>query len=560
MLNDKLKIIVVGGLSAGPSAAAKARRENEQAQIILFEKGENISYATCGIPYALSGVIENRDKLLVVEAQLLQQRFNIDVKLEEEVIKINVQNKVVYTTKGEYTYDKLMFATGARSIVPPIRNIELVDNWSTCRSLKDFDKIINEGVVNTVKNIAVIGAGLIGVEIAENLVKAGKNVTLIEAGSKVLPMWTCKFASMAEQVMLDKGVKIIKSTFVKEFNVASGKVKSLDVGTNENILTDYVIMSTGIKPNTKLLIDNGAEHLANGALLVNDKMETSIKDVYAAGDNVAIKNLQTNSYNYFPLGTHSNKGGRAAGANMVGGNIKFKGAYKTAIIKVFDYVLARTGMSLEILKEEKINYKSILILSGASPSYYPDAKDLIIEIYFDADSEKVLGAELFGEKGVDKRVDVLSTAIYAGLKIDDLAQLDLAYAPPFSPAKDPVVVASFVADNCNRNLTNQIDVDKLKSYLDVHAVNDYILLDVRTKEENIKGKIPNSVSIPLDDLRSRLDEIKEGDKPIFVYCAKGLRGYLASLILSHNNFNDIYNLAGGFKLWEMSGGLVDFSC
>lgn len=547
-----MRIIVVGGLSAGPSAAAKARRENENAEIILFEKSANISYATCGIPYALSGVIDSRDKLMVVKSSLLEKRFNIDVRLEEEVLNIDTKNKVVISSNGKYDYDKLMFATGASSIVPPIKNIEHVDNWSTCRSLTDFDKIVEEGMIDGTKRITVVGAGLIGVEVAENLAKAGKEVTLIEGANTVLPMWGEKFGLMAAKELVTRGVRVISALSVKAFHGDCRKAKQIELSNGDRIDTDFVVLSVGIKPNTKLLTEQGAKHLGNGALLVNENMETSIKDVYAAGDNVAIKNLMDNTYDYFPLGTHSNKGGRTAGANLVGKNISLLGAYKTAIIKVFDYTLARTGMNAKLLADKKIKYKRVLSVVGATPSYYPNAKDLIIELFYDPETKKVLGAELIGKYGVDKRVDVLSTAIYAGLTINDLTQLDLAYAPPFSPAKDPVVVSGHLAENEDMNKVQQIDVLALKAFIE-NPKQPYTLLDVRDTEELTEGLLPNATHIPLDELRGRLDELKDIQKPIFVYCAKGKRGYLASLIFKHNNFNQVFNLAGGYLLWSMVG-------
>ncbi|SNR39923.1 FAD-dependent oxidoreductase [Lutibacter flavus] len=547
------KIIVIGGLSAGPSAAAKARREDENAEIILFEKGANISYATCGMPYAFSGVIEDRNDLIVVKPELLQNRFNIDVHLNEEIIKIDTENKIVYSKKSDYSYDKLVFATGAKSIVPPIKNIEKATNWSTCRSMVDYDKITKEGLASKSKHITVIGAGLIGVEVAENLREAGKEVTLIEGDHQILNMWLPKFGNFAEQVLKDKGIEVITSGLVSEFELDENwKIKGVKIKDGKTVKTDFVILSVGIKPNTELLLENGAKHIWNGALKVNEYMETSIKDIYAAGDNVAIKNLQTSKFDYFPLGTHSNKAGRAAGANSVGKNTPFKGAYKTAIIKVFDYTLARTGMNAKTLKYLKVPFKTVLTIAGATPGYYPGQKDLITEIYYNFETEEILGAELFGEVGVDKRVDVLSTAIYAKLKITDLAQLDLAYAPPFSPAKDPVVVTSFVSENIVNNKSEQISVEELETYLNNNDSSDYLLLDVRTVAEYEKGTIPNAINYPLDEIRQHIDFIKKQNKPVVIFCQKGLRGYLAELILKHNNiFTNVVNVAGGFKLWQM---------
>ena len=546
------KIIVIGGLSAGPSAAAKARREDENAEIILFEKGAHISYATCGMPYAFSGVIEDRSNLIVVKPELLQNRFNIDVRLNEEIVKIDTENKIVYSKKGDYSYDKLVFSTGAKSIVPPIKNIEKATNWSTCRSMIDFDKITLEGLAAHSKHVTVIGAGLIGVEVAENLKEAGKEVTLIEGGSQILNMWQQKFGNFAETVLKEEGIEVITSGLVSEFELDENwKISTVKLNDGHTINTDFVILSVGIKPNTGLLLENGAEHIGNGALKVNEQMETSIKDVFAAGDNVAIKNLQTNEFDYFPLGTHSNKGGRAAGANAVGGSINFKGAYKTAIVKVFDYTLARTGLNPRALKQLKIPFKTVLTIAGSTPSYYPNQKDLITEIYYNSETEEILGAELFGEVGVDKRVDVLSTAIYAKLKLTDLSQLDLAYAPPYSPAKDPIVVSSFVTENIINNKSIQVSVEELDDFLNEIENNNYTLIDVRRVTEFEKGTIPNAVNFPLDAIRNNINTIKRFNKPIIIFCQRGLRGYLAELILNQNGIENVVNVAGGFKLWQM---------
>ena len=546
------RIIIIGGLSAGPSAAAKARREDENAEILLFEKGENISYATCGMPYAFSGVIENRSDLIVVDKQLMKDRFNIDVKTNEEIINIDVEKKIVYSKNNDYSYDKLIFTTGAKSIVPPIKNIKLATNWSTCRSMVDFDKIMKEGLASSSKNITIIGAGLIGIEVAENLHEAGKKVTLIEGDHQILNMWQPKFGKFAETILKSEGIEVLTSSIVKEFELdETGKIIAVKIEGKEAIKTDFVILSVGIKPNTELLLKNGAKHIDNGALIVNERMETSIKDVFAAGDNVSIKNLQTNEFDYFPLGTHSNKGGRAAGANAVGKNIVFKGAYKTAIVKVFDYTLARTGLNPKYLIANNIPFKTILTVAGSTPSYYPNQKDLFTEMYYNPETEEILGAELFGEVGVDKRVDVLSTAIYAKLKITDLSQLDLAYAPPFSPAKDPIVVSSFVAENIINGKSVQISVEELEDKFMNDKLSDYLLIDSRTVAEYEKGTIPNAMNFPLNEIRNHIDFIKNQEKPVIIFCQRGLRGYLAELILNQNNIENVVNVAGGFKLWQM---------
>lgn len=551
------RIIVVGGLSAGPSAAAKARRENENAEIILFEKGANISYATCGMPYAFSGVIENRSKLIVVEPDLMRDRFNIDVRMEEEILDIDTDNKMAITPKGKYPYDKLIFATGAKSLVPPIKGIQNSNNWSTFRTMQDFDKIMKEALPENAKNITVIGSGLIGVEVAENLAEAGKNVTLIEGSSEVLPMWESHFGYFAHSVLAENKINVITNTFVHEFITKDNKITAVKLNELEHIDTDFVVLSIGIKPNTDILIKRGAEHLNNGALKVNEQMETSIKDVYAAGDNAAIKNLQTGEYDYFPLGTHSNKGGRTAGANAAGSNLTFKGAYKTAIIKVFNFTMARTGLNTKTLDALNIPYKKVLSIAGATPGYYPGQKDLIIELYYHAKTDEILGAELFGEYGVDKRVDVLATAIYAKLKVSDLSQLDLAYAPPFSPAKDPIVVTGFMSENISADKCSQLSVVEFEEYVENHQAEDYLLVDVRKPNEYLQGFIPNAINMPLDNLRDSISTIDDKEQAIILYCQRGLRGYLARLIFKHKGFKNVISVAGGFKVWEMHGNVAE---
>lgn len=545
----KKRIIVIGGLSAGPSAAAKARREDEEAEIILFEKSPNISYATCGIPYALSGVIPSRDKLLVVEANLLRDRFNIDVRLGEEVLDILPEEKQIVTSKDVYEYDSLVFTTGARPNIPPIKNLNDATNWSTCRSLADFDKIMKEGILDSVKNITVLGAGLIGVEVAENISELGKNVTLIEGNKHILPMWQPKFSNIAQKELERHNINVILGHYAKTFITENNKVKQIDLGDGNLVDTDFVIVSTGIKPNTEILLNKGAEALPNGALKVNEKMETSFKDIYAAGDNVSVKNLLTDEFDYFPLGTHSNKGGRTAGANAAGGKEVFKGAYKTSIIKIFNFTLARTGLNKRDLDKLGWKYKTNLIITGSTPGYYPGQKDIIIEIYYNPTSERIYGAEIYGEKGVDKRIDVMSTAIYAKLKMTDLQHLDLAYAPPYAPAKDPVIVNGFVSSNAfNENYT-EISMEELME--DIENKKDIQLIDVRSLDElKLKGKLPYALHIDLHELRSKIDSLDK-NKETILYCSRGLRGYLASRILTHKGFKNVKNLSGGFTIWQM---------
>lgn len=547
------RIIIIGGLSAGPSAAAKARRVNENAEILLFEKTANISYATCGIPYALSGKINSRDKLMVVKPNLLENRFGVEMHLNEPVIDINPTEKTVKTPKGVYNYDKLVFATGGRAVVPPVENLLDFTNWSHIKTIEDFDRIMKAEVIREAEHFTIVGAGLIGLETAENLIHIGKKVTVVEFADQILTPWDKKFAEMGKKALEAKGVEVRTGVGLSSVNPENNE---LTLSNGDKISTDYVLIGTGVKPNTELLTAKGAEHLPNGALLVNDKMETSLSDIYAAGDCASIPNLVSYKAGWFPMGTHSNKGGRAAGANAAGGNETFEGGYGTAIMQMFDYTIARTGMGAKALKAAGMSFQSTMIIAGTTPGFYPDQKDIFIEVYYNPETKELYGAELFGEKGVDKRVDVLATAVYAKLKITDLPKLDLAYAPPFSPAKDPVVVAGYVAENSCKNNYTEVSVLEVKNIVENNIADNATILDVRTeKEVQHSGSIKGAVNIPLDELRGRLHEL-EASKEVYVYCAKGLRGYLASLILTHNGFKYVNNMAGGFTAWNKIVGEV----
>lgn len=550
----KPRIIIIGGLSAGPSAAAKARRVNEQAEILLFEKTAHISYATCGIPYALSGKIKTRDKLMVVQPELLEKRFGIELHLHEPVIDIDPVAHTVQTPAGTYHYDKLVFAAGGQAILPKIENLEVYENWAHAKTLEDFDQIMKKGVISTAKHITVVGAGLIGLETTENLISIGKQVTVIELADQVLAHWDRKFARMAEKILLENGVDLRLSTSVTGVDISSNE---LILNNGDRLYTDFMLAGISIRPNTEMLVSKGAAHLANGALIVNDQMETSLPDIYAAGDCVGIRNHISGTPGWYPMGTHSNKGGRTAGANAAGGSETFAGGYGTAIMKLFNYTIARTGMGPRELEKAGRRFQSSFTIAGTTPGFYPDQKDLFLEICYDPGTKVLLGAEMIGERGVDKRVDVLSTALYARLTIDDLPQLDLAYAPPFSPAKDPVVVAGYVAGNATGHGFEEVSVTEAERRFSNHNDGHYCILDVRTPAEIHKnGLIAQALNIPLDELRDRLDEL-ERDREIFIYCAKGLRGYLASLILSHHGFRRVYNIAGGFTAWSQMAGRVE---
>ena len=546
-------IIIVGGLSAGPSAAAKARRVNEDAKILLFEKTEYISYATCGIPYSLSGTIKKRDKLLVVKPELLRDRFGIDIHLNEPVIDILPDQRKIITSKAEYKYTKLIYTAGASPFVPPIKNLDKAENWTNCRTIEEYDKIVEDKVVTEKKNITVLGAGLIGVEVAENLNKIGKKVTIVELAPTVLSPWDSKFGNLAENVLKDNGIDVYTNTTIDDLKVEDGHIVEVKLSNGDVIPCDYLLMGIGGRPNTSMLASKGAETIRNGAIKVNAKMETNLPDIYAAGDCASIMNIQTGEHDYFPMGTHANKGGRAAGANAAGGEEHFKGAYRTAIVKVFDFTLARTGMNPRALKMLNQDFESTLIVAPSTPGFYPNPKDMIMEIYYNSNTREVLGAEIFGEKGIDKRIDVLSTAILGKLTVDDLPDLDLAYAPPFSPAKDPVIIAGFVSGNKDKNKFHEINADDLCNIIRSENKDKHQIIDVRAPIElERQGMIESAVNIELDVLRDNLEGLDK-EKPTIVYCARGLRGYVAIMILENKGFKKLYNLGGGFNTWKQLG-------
>lgn len=552
-MSEQLTIVIVGGLSAGPAAAAKARRTNEKARIILFEAGPNVSYATCGMPYAIGEVIEQESKLLVVKPELLRDRFQIEVKLEEKIIGVDPTNQVVQSIDNEYHYDKLIWATGASSVTPPIEGIQGIEELAHLRTLQDFQKIKSSKTFRKANRVTVVGGGLIGVELAENLIHIGKEVHLVEAKDQILPQWSSEFANLGARVLRDHDLQLYTSVFAQKVHKTGGKLNSLELSNGLNLETEYLILCAGIKPNSQVLADLGAATLPNGALIVNTQQETTLPNIYAAGDVASTWNHLLEKDDYLPLGTHSNKAGRTAGANAAGANHTYKGGYGTAIVQVFDHTLARTGASSEQLKESGIPFRKTLIHAGSTPGYYPNPENLTLEITYNPKTLRLYGAQAFGKVGVDKRIDVLSTAIYAKLTLDDLHELDLAYAPPFSPAKDPVVVAGFVAQNQTTGGCTPYNSDELSSILEKAPADSYQLIDLRNSTEIAKeGHIPKAINIPLDQLREKL-YLVETQKRVLVYCAKGMRGYLGVRILRENGVPDSNNLAGGFLSWKQNG-------
>ncbi|ADQ04856.1 FAD-dependent pyridine nucleotide-disulfide oxidoreductase [Caldicellulosiruptor owensensis OL] len=543
-----MKIVIIGGVAAGASAATKARRTNENAQIVLLEQGEYVSFANCGLPYYVGGTIPKRDNLLVVREELFRKRYNIDVRTLSQVTKINRSKKTVTVldkrnnTTYEESYDKLIIATGARPFVLPF--LKDCKNSYTCFTLYDVDKIKEAFSADPVKKAVVIGAGYIGMELAEQLNLLGVECTIIELKSSILPQFDKEMTNPVVDTLKEKGVDVKTGVSVVDADVIDGVAKRLKLSNGEEIECDVVFQTAGVIPNVELAREAGLE--VNRGIVVNNKMQTSDPDIYAAGDAVEVKSIITGKNVWIPLAGPANKQGRVAGCNAAGGNLEFKGVVGSSIIKVFDWALAKVGLSETECKDQGLNYNVTIVHPLHHAGYYPGGKQLTIKLIFDSTTGRIYGAQVIGKEGVDKRADVIATAIYAGLTVFDLENLDLVYAPPFSSAKDPVIMAGMTASNILRGEVKNILPDRVFELLDNP---DYIVLDVRTPEEYEFGHVKGAVNIPVDELRNRVSELPK-DKKIIVYCGVGFRSYHGCLILKANGF-DCLNMSGGWTSWRM---------
>ncbi|ADQ46052.1 FAD-dependent pyridine nucleotide-disulfide oxidoreductase [Caldicellulosiruptor kronotskyensis 2002] len=543
-----MKIVIIGGVAAGASAATKARRTSEHAQIVLFEQGEYVSFANCGLPYYVGGTIPKRDSLLVVREELFRKRYNIDVRTLSQVMKINRNRKTVTVldkrnnTTYEESYDKLIIATGARPFVLPF--LKDCKNSYTCFTLYDVDKIKETLSAAPVKKAIIIGAGYIGMELAEQLNLLGLDCTIVELKSSILPQFDKEITNPVVYTLKEKGIDVKTGVSVVDADVVDGIAKRLKLSNGEEIECDVVFQTAGVIPNVELAREAGLE--VNRGIVVNNKMQTSDPDIYAAGDAVEVKSIITGKNVWIPLAGPANKQGRVAGCNAAGGNLEFKGVVGSSIIKVFDWALAKVGLSEAECKDQGIDYNVTIVHPLHHAGYYPGGKQLTIKLIFDNSTGRIYGAQVVGKEGVDKRADVIATAIYAGLTVFDLENLDLVYAPPFSSAKDPVIMAGMTASNIIRGEVKNILPDRVFELLDNP---EYLILDVRTPEEYEFGHIKRAINIPVDELRNRLSELPK-DKKIIVYCGVGFRSYHGCLILKANGF-DCLNMSGGWTSWRM---------
>lgn len=544
-----MKYIVVGGVAGGATAAARIRRNTEQAEIILFEKGEYISYANCGLPYYIGGVIAEREKLFVQTPQAFGKRFNVDVRVQSEVVAVHPDEKTVEvrTSDGKtYTesYDKLLLSPGASPVRPPLPGIDN-EGIFTLRNVNDTDAIKSYLQQHSVKRAVIIGAGFIGLEMAENLQEAGAEVAVVEMAGQVMAPIDFSMASLVHEHLLQKGVRLYLEKAVASFErTADG----LDVifKSGERLTADMVLLSIGVRPNTELATGAGIELGEMRGIRVNDYLQTSDEHIYAVGDAIEFRHPITGKpwLNY--LAGPANRQARIVADNMVFGNkLTYEGAIGTSIAKVFDLTVAASGLPAKRLKQAGIDYLSATIHPGSHAGYYPDALPMSIKITFSPADGKLLGAQIVGYDGVDKRIDELSQVIKHNGTIYDLMALEQAYAPPFSSAKDPVAVAGYVAGNILSRKMQPLYWRELQT-ADLSKVT---LIDVRTPDEFALGTLKGAINIPLDDMRERMKEISQ-DKPVYLYCGVGLRGYLASNILLQNGFKEVKNLIGGLKLYK----------
>lgn len=543
-----MKVVIVGGVAGGASAAARLRRLDEKAEIILFERGSEISYANCGLPYWVGGTITRREALTLQTPESFFERFRVDVRLRQEVTGIDPEGKKVAVrdlTDGrvyEETYDRLLLSPGASPVKPNISGVE-EEGVFTLRNIPDAERIKTWLSQRKPESAVLVGGGAIGVEMAENLMQAGLAVTIVELADHLIGPLDYDMACEVERYVKGKGVGVTLKNAVREIRRAA---KGLEVVTDRGILqTGMVLLSAGVRPDTGLARNAGLALNEKGAILVDAHMRTSHPDIYAVGDAVATPNLITGEKEAVALAGPANRQGRIAADNLCGYDSAYQGTQGSAIVKVFDMTVAVTGLNERAARAAGLDYDKVFTFSSSHAGYYPGAGNMTIKTVFERGSGKILGAQLVGFGGVDKRCDVLATAIRAGMTAFDLTELELCYAPPYSSAKDPVNMAGFVIENL---LTGKL---KQFHWHDVEALprdGSVQLLDVRTAAEYRRGHIEGFQNIPLDELRERLSELDQS-KALYVHCHSGLRSYIACRILSQNGF-DCYNFSGSYRLYE----------
>lgn len=544
------RILIIGGVAGGATTAARLRRLDEKSEIILFERGKYISYANCGLPYYLGGVISERDNLFVQTPEAFGKRYHLDIRVENEVVSIDRNKKEVSVKKlsdnSLYTekYDRLVLSPGAEPVMPPLPGIKNERIFSL-RNVDDVDHIKSFVDNKKPSHALVVGAGFIGMEVAENLHERGIRVTIVEMAEQVMALCDYEMAAAIHQHLKTKNVEFYLGESVSSFSESNGKITA-SLSSKRTIETDMVVMSIGVRPESHLAKDCGLGLGERGAITVNEYLQTTDENIYALGDAIEFEHpiLGTKMPTY--LAGPANKQGRIVATNIIRGNsVKYNGSIGTAIAKVFDLTVGSSGLSSKFLKKAGINYDSVIIHGSSHAGYYPDALPMTLKITFNKESGKLYGAQIVGYEGVDKRIDMIAAVMRKDGSIYDLQEVEHAYAPPYSSAKDPVNMAGFVAENIITGMVKSVSPkDVLQG-----AHTDVLLLDVRNVEEVELGTIEGSINIPLDDIRDRMNELPK-DKKIIVFCGVGLRGYLGARILMQNGYTEVYNLKGGYKTYE----------
>ncbi|MHA2283910.1 MAG: FAD-dependent oxidoreductase [Promethearchaeota archaeon] len=544
------KVVIIGGVAGGASAAARLRRLKEDHEIIILEKGPYVSFANCGLPYWVGNIIKEQKSLELVSPRRFKSWFNIDVRINNEAISIDRSIKKVLvrdlSIKNEYSldYDYLLIATGSTPIIPPFQGLEDVP-YHTIWTIPDAVKIRKYVEKNKIRKAVIVGGGFIGLEMAENLVEKGVKVKIIEMLDQVMPPIDKEMAQFIHQELILNGVCLVLEDPVELFTTSMDDKPIVKTKNGRQIESDLVIMAVGIKPMSELAKESGLELNPRGNVIVNEYMQTSDPNIYAVGDAVQVLHYQTKNPTSIALAGPANKQGRIAADNIAGREVKYKGILGASVVKIFDITVAAVGLTEKQLKETNINYEKVFVHPNNHAGYYPGATPITIKLLFEVPTGKVLGAQAVGGLGTEKRIDVISTVIKFEGTVFDLEELELTYAPPYSSAKDPVNMAGFVASNYLRG-----DI-AIKQWHDIDEIlkNNGILLDVRTTREHEARNIEGSVNIPIHELRDRLTELSK-EKPIFVYCEVGYRSYISTRVLLQNGFEEVYELTGGFKLYE----------
>ncbi|MEZ9626438.1 FAD-dependent oxidoreductase [Aliivibrio fischeri] len=544
------KIVIIGGVAGGASAAARARRLSEDAQIIMLERGPFVSFANCGLPYHIGGDIKDRDNLLLQTPDSFLARFNVDVRVMNEVISINRSEKtitiknLVDNTEYQESYDFLLLSPGAGPIVPPIPGINNSLTFSL-RNVPDMDRIIASIKDNKPQHATVVGGGFIGLEMMEAFHQLGIKTTLLELADQVMTPVDREMAGFVHKEIKDKGIDLRLGSALQEV-IETETGLTLSLSTGEVLDTNLLIMAIGVKPETKLANEAGLQLGELGGIYTNDQLQTSDPFIYAVGDAIEEKDFVTGNQTLVPLAGPANRQGRMAADNMLGRNESYQGTQGTAICKVFDLAIASTGKNEKTLKHEGISYEKVFVHTASHASYYPGAEIVSFKLLFSPETRKILGAQAVGKDGIDKRIDVMAVAQRAGMTVDQLEHLELTYAPPFGSAKDVINQAAFVANNLIKGDTKAIHFDEVE-----HLNENQILLDVRNPAELINvGYIKGAMNIPVDQLRQRLNELPK-DKEIIIYCQVGLRGNVAYRQLVNNGFK-ARNLIGGYRTYSFA--------